>query len=711
MNWRLLGVSWRRKLERADEIRDKIDQEEPAPATQVPELTKENTEKATVFAETFLKFKPTPYQAELLDETSKRIIVIWPRQSGKSTTLAARMIWYAATHERTLSLIVAPGLRQSMILMDRIQAFLMGMAKPIRRELISKMQRTVIWFKKGSQIVALPNSPNLLRGYTAHQVLCFPGNVRVLLPDGSDIPISEVKVGAFVLSYDAAMGRAGPRRVVRIFRRKYDGDLVRIRHELGEVSCTPNHQFYAPLGKISSRHLLTGDQLILCCERFACRQTANPNAGTDPVRRLAGRLLGIETRTEKTKLIPSDAALCRPSRVLDVQVLPLSRVRENRPKDCEERWMGRSAHSLLDLCLSMLHRRSSNMLPRRQENNHARVVGEDHSPACPSDLVYGRWESGVGQRAVEVEHIRLHEGRATTPQGMARQDVEHHGELGGGHPWKGTLHRTARPRARQVPSSCETVCPLDNDVQVPDGSNSHVHLPGVLTGLHSETKCLRNSENTPVASLLLGQMPQVCTTQTKIQSTTDALQDVQPDLHAPHGKSSHMWLLLQTSVPFDEEKTVGSRIQDRQEIEVFNLEVDGNHNYFANRVLVANCDEAAFFRDDELVFFNVLFPMLQTTDGTLIASSTPWGKDSVFYRFAQNPDFKKHKINYEKVIEAGLAKREFIEEMRRELPSERFRREFEAEFVEDEMAYLSQDLITRCIDPETQLIPDATFGF
>jgi phage FluMu gp28-like protein len=287
-------VSWRRKLDRADEIRREIDQEEPAPVTPVPELTAENTQKAVRFAETFLKFKPTPYQAKLLEDEKKRIIVIWPRQSGKSTTLAARMIWYAATHERTLSLIVAPGLRQSMILMDRIQAFLMSMAKPVRRKLISKMQRTVIWFKKGSQIVALPNSPNLLRGYTAHQVLC---------------------------------------------------------------------------------------------------------------------------------------------------------------------------------------------------------------------------------------------------------------------------------------------------------------------------------------------------------------------------------------------------------------------------------DEAAFFRDDELVFFNVLFPMLQTTDGTLIVSSTPWGKDSVFYRFAQNPDFSKHKINYEDVIKAGLAKREFIEEMRRELPSERFRREFEAEFVEDEMAYLAQDLITRCIDPDSQFIPDAAFGF
>jgi phage terminase large subunit-like protein len=267
---------------------------EQAAASNVPELIPENTRTATIFARTFLKFVAKPYQEKLLENTSKRIAVVWPRQSGKSTTLAARMIWYAATHERTLSLIVAPGLRQSMILMDRIQAFIMAMPKPVRRELISKMQRTVIWFKKGSQIVALPNSPNLLRGYTAHQVLC---------------------------------------------------------------------------------------------------------------------------------------------------------------------------------------------------------------------------------------------------------------------------------------------------------------------------------------------------------------------------------------------------------------------------------DEAAFFRDDELVFYNVLFPMLQTTDGTLIVSSTPWGKNSVFYHFVQSPDFKKDKIDYKKVIEAGLATEAFIEEMRRNLPPERFRREFEAEFVEDELAYLSQDLITRCIDPDSQFLSDEVFGF
>jgi len=47
--------------------------------------------------------------------------------------------------------------------------------------------------------------------------------------------------------------------------------------------------------------------------------------------------------------------------------------------------------------------------------------------------------------------------------------------------------------------------------------------------------------------------------------------------------------------------------------------------YTANQVI---CDESAFFKDDELVFYNVLYPMLSTTDGALIASSTPWSKDS-----------------------------------------------------------------------------------
>ena len=121
--------------------------------------------------------------------------------------------------------------------------------------------------------------------------------------------------------------------------------------------------------------------------------------------------------------------------------------------------------------------------------------------------------------------------------------------------------------------------------------------------------------------------------------------------------------------------------------------------YTAHQVI---CDEAAFFRDDELVFYSILMPMMQTTNGTLIVSSTPWSTDSVFYRMCMNPEYSQHIITWEDVVKAGLAKIEFIEEMRQTIPAERFQREFESRFVEDIDAWLTQSLITSCIDAKLQ---------
>jgi hypothetical protein len=141
-------------------------------SSQPLELSEQDFEDPVRFVQKALNFKPTDYQMKLLRETSKRIVVIYPRQSGKSTTIAARAIWFACKNPKTVTLIVAPGLRQSMIMMDRVHSFLMGMPKVLRREHVGKMQRTVIWFKNGSQIIALPCSTNLLRGYSANQCIC-----------------------------------------------------------------------------------------------------------------------------------------------------------------------------------------------------------------------------------------------------------------------------------------------------------------------------------------------------------------------------------------------------------------------------------------------------------------------------------------------------------------------------------------------------------
>jgi phage FluMu gp28-like protein len=124
-----------------------------------------------LFAETFFNFIPTDYQARLLRDKSKRIVVRWSRQSGKTTTIAIRAIWFAVSHPKTLTLIVAPSFRQSMIMSDRLQDFLSNLPRKWRDFFIEKQQRTVVRFKNGSRIIALPNSPQLLRGHTAHQVI------------------------------------------------------------------------------------------------------------------------------------------------------------------------------------------------------------------------------------------------------------------------------------------------------------------------------------------------------------------------------------------------------------------------------------------------------------------------------------------------------------------------------------------------------------
>jgi len=133
--------------------------------------------------------------------------------------------------------------------------------------------------------------------------------------------------------------------------------------------------------------------------------------------------------------------------------------------------------------------------------------------------------------------------------------------------------------------------------------------------------------------------------------------------------------------------------------------------YTANMVI---CDEAGFFREDDLVFYNVLYPMLATTDGTLIVSSTPWSKDSVFYKMCQSKDFKQFIATCDDAVRAGLVKQSFIDEMRAQLPAERFQREFQSQFVEDVDAWLTQSLIVGCIDSnlepfDFQDVPKGTF--
>ncbi|RLF07823.1 MAG: hypothetical protein DRJ69_06785 [Thermoprotei archaeon] len=159
-------MSFENELERLERQLERLKAEE------VPAPQKDPVE----FCQKILRFAPTPYQRRFLQDQSKRILLCWSRQSGKSTTIAVKAIHYALTHRKTLTLIVAPSLRQSMILSDKIQDHLANLTSKQRRAWIQKQQRTQILFRNGSRIIALPCSENLLRGYTADVVITDEAN-------------------------------------------------------------------------------------------------------------------------------------------------------------------------------------------------------------------------------------------------------------------------------------------------------------------------------------------------------------------------------------------------------------------------------------------------------------------------------------------------------------------------------------------------------
>ena len=91
----------------------------------------------------------------------------WSRQSGKSFTVAALLLWYATTHPNSAIGIVGPIWRQTKRILSTHRSF---HPKACHRAIAFKPQRTQIHFTNGSTIEAFPNNPETIRGPTLHVV-------------------------------------------------------------------------------------------------------------------------------------------------------------------------------------------------------------------------------------------------------------------------------------------------------------------------------------------------------------------------------------------------------------------------------------------------------------------------------------------------------------------------------------------------------------
>jgi len=117
---------------------------------------------------------------------------------------------------------------------------------------------------------------------------------------------------------------------------------------------------------------------------------------------------------------------------------------------------------------------------------------------------------------------------------------------------------------------------------------------------------------------------------------------------------------------------------------------------------VVYCDEMNFLPNDEDMYDAILFT-LGTTDGKFVCSSTPWNTDSVFYKIFYHKDysdFAKSHVTWRQAQEPnGPLRKNILDKIRKQFSEDpwRWKREMEAEWAEDETAWLNQSLITKCI--------------
>jgi len=148
---------------------------EPVPDTlnNQPKAEPETAETAeqpslVEWADEALGFQPDAFQTQILTESNSRIMILGPRQSGKSTAVAVRVLFEAMAHDYALILLASASSRQSGQIMEKARK----MAQTLDCRLLPPPSKCDgFTLENGSQIVSLPDSQETIRGFSAPRLI------------------------------------------------------------------------------------------------------------------------------------------------------------------------------------------------------------------------------------------------------------------------------------------------------------------------------------------------------------------------------------------------------------------------------------------------------------------------------------------------------------------------------------------------------------
>jgi hypothetical protein len=109
-----------------------------------------------------------PWQADVMQSSSKRIMLNCSRQSGKSTIASIMALHRALYYPDSLILLVSPSLRQSQELYKKVQYYYKMLEMDAK---LPEENRMSMILKNGSRIISLPSSAEKLRGFSSVTLL------------------------------------------------------------------------------------------------------------------------------------------------------------------------------------------------------------------------------------------------------------------------------------------------------------------------------------------------------------------------------------------------------------------------------------------------------------------------------------------------------------------------------------------------------------
>jgi hypothetical protein len=152
---------------------------------------------------TLLRLKLHSYQLSFVDDClhKGKIIACFPRQSGKSTAVAAFCLLAAVEKPQNI-LIVSPTQRQSDELLGKVSSMISGSA--VLRKVIQRERNGEVLLRNGSRILSLPvgDDGRTILGFTAHVLVMEEASLipdvivnQVLMPMTATTKSTVVKIG------------------------------------------------------------------------------------------------------------------------------------------------------------------------------------------------------------------------------------------------------------------------------------------------------------------------------------------------------------------------------------------------------------------------------------------------------------------------------------------------------------------------------------